>query len=163
MIRNAKPTDAKAIADIYNEYVINSVVTFETEIVTEEKMRSRITEISENFPYFVCEVNHKVIGYCCAHRWKERAAYRYTLETTIYLSPDYVGKGIGNELMTRLIEECRQRGYQALIACITGENEVSASLHKKFGFKKVSHFEKVGFKCGRWLDVTDYELLLNDL
>lgn len=160
MIRCVELTDTKTITAIYNEYVINSVATFETEPVSETEMRSRISEISSYFPYLVYEADGEVVGYCYAHVWKEKAAYKYTLETTIYLSPKYQGKGIGKQLMTRLIDECRVAGYHACIACITEGNEGSNQLHLKLGFKQVSHFEKVGIKFGRWLDVLDYELLL---
>ena len=108
----------------------------------------------------ICLHHDEVVGYCYAHAWKEKAAYKYTLETTVYLSPGYKGKGIGRQLMERLIEECRVGGYHALIACITEGNEASCSLHEKLGFRKVSHFEKVGLKFGRWLDVVDYELII---
>lgn len=123
-------------------------------------MRSRITGIVSHFPYFVYETEGKIAGYCYAHAWKERAAYRHTLETTVYLASEYQGKGIGKQLMQTLINECRHRGYHALIACITEGNEASNSLHQKLGFKQVSHFEKVGLKFDRWLDVFDYELIL---
>ena len=160
MIRPVRLEDAGAIADIYNEYVMHSVVTFETEPLQEAEMRSRITDISADYPYFVYEAEGEVVGYCYAHAWKKRAAYKYTLETTVYLSPLHTGKGIGKQLMTTLIEECRRSGYHALIACITEGNEVSNSLHTGLGFKQVSCFEKVGLKFGRWLDVVDYELLI---
>lgn len=94
----------------------------------------RITQISANFPYFVYEIDNEVVGYCYAHLWKERAAYRYTLETTVYLSTKHIGKGIGRLLMQRLIEKCRESGYHALIACITKGNETSYALHAKLGF-----------------------------
>lgn len=160
MIRQVKPGDAKAIADIYNEYVLHSTATFDTKPLQEEEMRARITEISSRFPYFVYEENKKITGYCYAHTWKERYAYRYTLETTIYLSPQYIGKGIGTLLMQKLMEACRKNDYHTLIACITEGNEASKILHEKLGFKQVSHFTKVGLKFNRWLDVTDYELQL---
>lgn len=160
MIRQVKLQDAKAITDIYNQYVMHSVATFDTEPLTEEEMRSRIAELSAHFPYFVYEIEGKVVGYCYAHPWKARAAYRYTLETTVYLAPMKTGKGIGKQLMLKLIEECRRRGYQALIACITEGNGASNRLHETLGFKQVSRFEKVGLKFGRRLDVVDYELLL---
>lgn len=160
MIRPVKPEDTKAITAIYNEYVVHSVATFETEPLQEEEVRSRIADISAHYPYFVYEVDGEVAGYCYAHAWKKRAAYKYTLETTVYLSPRYTGRGIGKELMTTLIEECRRGGYRALIACITEGNEASNSLHTRLGFKQVSCFEKVGLKFDRWLDVVDYELLL---
>ena len=105
MIRRVELQDAKAITTIYNEYVRHSVATFETEPLREEDMRNRIAGIAVRFPYFVYEEEGKVVGYCYAHLWKERAAYRHTLETTVYLAPGYEGKGIGRELMERLIEE----------------------------------------------------------
>mgnify|MGYP002293134803 CR=1 FL=1 len=160
MIRNVSLRDAKAIVDIYNEYVVNSVATFETEPLRVEEMEGRIAGISASYPYLVYVDQDEVVGYCYAHTWKERSAYRYTLETTVYLSPGHTGKGIGMLLMQRLIEACRENGYRALIACITEGNEASNILHEKLGFKQVSHFKKVGLKFDRWLDVADYELLL---
>lgn len=94
MIREVRPEDTGSITVIYNEYVAHSVITFETEPVREEEMRSRITGIVSHFPYFVYETEGKIAGYCYAHAWKERAAYRYTLETTVYLASEYQGKGI---------------------------------------------------------------------
>lgn len=160
MIRSVKLHDVEAITAIYNEYVINSIATFETQPVEEEEMHMRITVISRDYPYFVYEINNEVAGYCYAHAWKEKAAYKYTLETTVYLSAKHTGKGIGRQLMERLIDECYNRGYHALIACITEGNETSKTLHTKLGFKQVSGFEQVGLKFGRWLGVADYELLL---
>ena len=160
MIRKVDLQDTKAITGIYNEYVVNSVATFETEPLTEEEMQSRIARLSVQFPYFVYETDGEVIGYCYAHPWKEKAAYKYTLETTVYLSPEKVGKGVGKMLMLRLIDECRTAGYHVLIACITEGNEASFALHSKLGYKQVSHFEKVGLKFDRWLGVVDYELIL---
>lgn len=161
MIRNVKPEDVSAITGIYNHYVRESSATFETEPVTEGEMRNRILSISAHFPYLVDEENGVITGYCYAHPWKARAAYQYTLETTVYLAPEFIGKGIGRLLMERLIEESRSSGFRALIACITAENESSCSFHERLGFEKVSHFVKVGEKFGRRLDVVDYEMLLN--
>ena len=94
MIRNVSSRDAKAIVDIYNEYVVNSVATFETEPLRVEEMEGRIAGISASYPYLVYVDHDEVVGYCYAHAWKEKAAYKYTLETTVYLSPRYKGKGI---------------------------------------------------------------------
>ena len=129
MIRDVKPQDATAITKIYNEYITNSIISFETEPLTEEDMLSRIVQISSKYPYLVYETGGIVVGYCYAHAWKERAAYRYTAETTVYLSPAYTGRGIGTLLMQKLIEECRNKNYRALIACITDDNIASKSLH----------------------------------
>lgn len=160
MIRELKSTDCGSIARIYNKYILNSTATFETEAVSEEEMSCRLSAIAARYPCFVCEEEGMVVGYCYAHEWKGRAAYSKTLETTIYLSSEYQGRGIGSELMQRLIKECRNRGYHALIACITAENRNSRLFHEKLGFRQVSFFERVGEKFGHFLDVTDYELLL---
>ena len=160
MIREVNPLDAVAITDIYNEYVLNSTITFETEPISVKEMQSRIHTLSKDFPYFVYEENGLIVGYCYAHHWKERAAYKYTLETTVYLSHQSKGKGIGMVLMTKLIEACREQGYHSLIACITAGNEASNNLHSKLGFKQVSHYKEVGLKFNQWLDVVDYELIL---
>lgn len=160
MIREVRPDDAAQIAEIYNRYILETTISFETQPLSAEDMRIRIEEISSYFPYFVAENNGKLTGYCYAHPWKERAAYCKTLETTIYLASEAKGRGLGTRLMTQLIKECRNRGYHALIACITAENEESCQFHERLGFKKVSHFEQVGQKFGRWLDVADYELML---
>lgn len=160
MIRRVDLSDAGEIASIYNDYILNSVVSFETEALTVEEMQQRICAFSSSFPYFVYEKDGHIAGYCYAHAWKSRAAYFATLETTVYIAPEFKGMGIGRDLMERLISECRSLGYSALIACITASNTGSINFHSRLGFEKVSHFKRVGYKFGRWLDVVDYELLL---
>lgn len=160
MIRPVTLNDALAITNIYNDYITQSVASFETEPLSEEDMRKRIMEISSQYPYFVDERDGEIYGYCYAHAWKERAAYCNTLETTIYISPGHKRQGIGRALMEHLIEACRRQRYHALIACITGGNEGSIRLHLSLGFKQVSHFIEVGNKFGKKLDVVDFELLL---
>lgn len=135
MIRNVNATDAQAIARIYNHYVLNTTISFETQAVTTAQMLHRITSISAQYPYLVYEHEGHVVGYCYAHLWKERVAYSQTLETTIYLHPDYCHRGIGKRLMQQLIEQCRAHGFHALIACITGGNEGSIALHRALGFE----------------------------
>ena len=161
MIRRVELQDAKAIAAIYNEYVIHSVVTFDIEPVREEDMRGRIAGISAHYPYFVCESDGKSCGGIAMlipgnSVWPTDIRWRQLF--TFF--PIVWGKGMGTQLMMRLIEECRREGYHALIACLTEPNEDSTSLHTKLGFQKVSHFKEVGLKFGRWLDVSDYELIL---
>lgn len=160
MIRKVSSQDIKAITGIYNEYILHDTATFETTPLQEATMRQRVQDIASTFPFWVYELDGEVVGYCYAHAWKERAAYRHTLETTVYLSSSHRGKGIGTCLMRKLIEACRLQGCHALIACITAENESSRKLHQKLGFEPVSHFRQVGFKFGRFLDIIDYELVL---
>lgn len=160
MIRDVTLQDAEDIANIYNKYVINSNTTFDVEPYDLGKMESLILRISASYPYLVYEEENKVIGYCYVHSWKGKEAYKQTVETTIYLAPEHTGKGIGEQLMRRLISDCKEREYRALIACITEDNTTSERFHEKLGFKQVSRFHKVGFKQNQWLDVVDYELLL---
>ncbi|MCD8318710.1 MAG: N-acetyltransferase family protein [Paraprevotella sp.] len=159
MIRSVEPKDAKDIANIYNDYILHSVATFEIAAISSEEMGKRISEISACYPYLVYEAEGQVIGYAYAHRWKERAAYRHTWETTVYVAPRFAHQGIGKRLMEQLIEACRKGDCHTLIACITGENTASLALHSGLGFKKVSLFKEVGMKFGRYLDVIDMELM----
>lgn len=160
MIRSVQLNDAEAIHDIYAKYVNETTVTYETIVPTVEEMRRRIQEISAAGPYFVYEEAGRVIGYCCAHKWKYQQAYSGTLEVTIYLLPESKGLGLGSQMMTLLISECRKIGVHCLIACISGENTESIKFHEKFGFVRVSQFKEVGYKFGRLLDVVDCELML---
>lgn len=159
-IRKVTPDDAAAIAEIYNRYITDTTISFETSPLTARQMAARIAEISSECPYLVAETNGEISGYCYAHPWKERAAYSATLETTVYLRPDDAGKGIGRMLMNRLIEECRIRGVHALIACITADNAASCAFHEQLGFTRSSEFKEVGRKFDKWLDVVDYQLIL---
>lgn len=159
-IREVTPDDAAAVAAIYNPFVKETAITFETEPVTAEEMRRRIEELSPRYPYYVCEESGMVTGYCYLHPWKPRAAYSRTWEVTIYLSPAAQGRGVGTQMLRRLIADARKRGVIALIACITQGNDHSIGFHKSLGFKQVSLFEKVGYKFGRMLDVVDLELVL---
>lgn len=161
MITEVSTSDAIQIAAIYNHYVRESVATFDTEEWSVEKMSERIKSLSSSYPYLVYKTAEGIIaGYCYVHPWKEKDAYSRTLETTVYISPEHTGKGIGKELMNELISICRKRNYLTLIACITEGNESSFKLHERLGFERVSHFKKVGMKFGKYLDVIDYELIL---
>lgn len=153
--------DSEAIAGIYNDYVLNTTISFEEKMLTTSEMMERVTDISSAFPYYVCvDDDGRVTGFCYAHPWKERSAYGPTLETTIYLADGEKKHGTGRAMMKMLIEECRRRGFVSLIACITADNETSCRFHESLGFVKVSHFRNVGLKFGRLLDVVDYQLML---
>ncbi len=160
-IRPVSAADCKAITDIYNHYITRTVISFETRTLTADEMAERIRTISSGHPYLVSvSPDGEIEGYCYAHPWKERAAYAGTLESTVYLHPDRTGTGTGARLMEALIDECRARGVDNLIACITYGNHASCRMHERLGFKKVSHFHRVGHKFGLTLDVVDYQLSL---
>lgn len=161
MIRPIRIEDAAAVAAIYNHYIEHSTATFDTEPLSDRQMFSRLEAIVGRRPGYVSlSEAGEFQGYAYAHPWKEKAAYRYTLETTIYLAPRFVGQGIGRALLSHLVEGCRREGYRSLIACITQGNVASEVLHRKMGFRPVSRFVQVGTKFGRWIDVADYQLLL---
>lgn len=160
MIRPVKDSDAAAIAAIYNEYVLHTAISFETEPLSAEAMRERIVQLASHYPYLVAEEEGHIIGYCYAHPWKERAAYFRSWETTVYLHPQHLGRGIGSQLMLSLIDRCRAADCHVLIACITADNTTSREFHRRLGFSQVSHFSEVGQKHGRLLDVVDYQLIL---
>lgn len=161
MLRKARLSDAADIADIYNYYVLNTTFSFEESPISPHDMRQRMSDILPLYPFLVDEHQGKIRGFCYAHRWKKRAAYRHTWEITIYMHPLICGCGHGKKLMQEFITQCKERGCRTLIACITGENERSRQFHQRIGFCQVSHFEKVGEKFGRELDVDDFELRLH--
>ena len=162
MIREVLTSDAEAICEIYNEYILHSTATFEVEPVTAEEISHRMAQYPLRCPYLVWTgEDGRVDGYAYTHPWQERAAYELTWETTVYVRKGCGGRGIGTALMNKLIAESRRMRCHALIACITAENAESRRLHERLGFRQVSEFKEVGRKFGRWLDVTDYELILN--
>jgi phosphinothricin acetyltransferase len=152
-IRDARPTDATAICDIYNPYVLETTHTFEEMPVTESLMLERLKPCIERGRWFVYELDSKVVGYAYANEWKARSAYRFTVETSVYVAKEYVGKGIGRQLYTRLIEKLKADDIHAIIGGISLPNPASIALHESMGFKKVAHYNEIGFKKGIWLDV----------
>ena len=157
MIRTAQSKDALAIADIYNHYILNTHVTFEENQVVEQTIKDRIFAYSK-LPWLVFEENNLVLGYCYAVPWKPRSAYRYTLETSIYISPKHQHKQIGKQLYSYLIHQLKENEYYSLLAGIALPNEGSIRFHEKLGFRKVGQLEQVGFKFNRWIDVGYWEL-----
>lgn len=149
------------IAAIYNHFIAETTITFETEPVSVEEMTKRMEHISAHYPYLVLAGdNDEVLGYCYAHMWKEKEAYSRTAESTIYLKPGQEGKGLGKVLMHALMDACRTQGLHVLVACITYPNVASEHLHLDLGFEQVSRFHEVGFKFGRWIDIYDFQKIL---
>ena len=160
MIREVTSDDVQQICEIYNYYVDNTIVTFEENTVSFDKMKKRINDIKSNFPYYVYVKNEDVIGYVCAKNWKGRGAYRYTVESTVYLNHKNLGKGIGTILYTKLLDELKKKKIHVVMAGIALPNDKSQHLHEKFGFKKVAHLTEVGYKFNKWIDVGYWELIL---
>jgi L-amino acid N-acyltransferase YncA len=159
MIRNVDPTDAQEICRIYNHYVEKTIVTFEEDSVSSAAMKQRILEISKDYPWIIYVDGGRIMGYAYASRWRSRSAYQYSVESTVYVHPDTVGKGIGVRVYRELLRLMQNRGYHTVLGCIALPNEASVALHEKLGFKKVAHFQEVGFKFGKWIDVGYWELI----
>ena len=160
MLRDAEPSDADAICSIYNEYILNTTITFEETPLQAEEMASRIRLVTQSYPWLVYEKDSRIVGYAYAGKWKERSAYRYSVETSIYMDSRHVGKGIGTQLLKELLERLKAVSLHSVISGIALPNPASVALCERFGFKKIAHFSEVGYKMNRWIDVGYWELLL---
>lgn len=160
-IRSANENDATEIARIYNHYVANTCITFETEAVNAADMAQRIRDTSAiPLPWLIAESGAELVGYAYASKWQGRCAYRFAVEATIYLDIDRTGKGIGLSLYSALLDEIRSHSMRSVIGGISLPNDASIRLHERLGFRKVGHFERVGYKQDRWVDVGYWQLQL---
>jgi phosphinothricin acetyltransferase len=161
MVRAAQPADAGQIAAIYNHYVTTTIATFEEAAVAAPEMADRMAAIgSTPLPWLAAVKDDRIVGYAYAAKWKQRAAYRFSTEVTVYVHPDLGGSGVGSALYGRLLPALQSCGVHAVIGGIALPNDASVRLHQKFGFRKVAHFEAVGFKFNRWIDVAYWQLTL---
>lgn len=162
MIRAVVKEDAECICHIYNYYVENTAVTFEENNVDLQTMKQRIiTAEKTELPWLVVELDGCVVGYAYASPWKERSAYRYSVEISVYLSKDIQSRGWGRRLYDALFTELKLRGIHCVMAGITLPNPSSIKLHEKIGMTKVAHFKDVGFKFEEWLDVGYWQMVMN--
>lgn len=153
-LRPVTEADMKQIAEIYNYYVVNSVVTFDIEPTTESTWLEKFEYLNGlELPFIVAESSSGTIfGFAYVAPWRQKAAYRRTVEDTIYLRPAAIGKRIGTKLLAELIEKSRAAGVREIVAVISDKGaDPSIALHEAFGFKKQGHLAKVGFKFNRWL------------
>ena len=162
IIRPVAAADAEAIARIYNYYILNTVITFEEDPISAEDMAVRIAETQGlPLPWLVAVVEGAIVGYAYARKWRPRSAYRYSVETTIYLEHGHEGRGIGRSLYAALLPLVRERGMHVAIGGVALPNDASIALHEKLGFERVATFRQVGFKHDRWVDVTYLQLVLS--
>jgi len=161
MIRSVTNNDAEQVAKIYNYYVLNTAVTFEEQAVTSAQMAQRFDEISDaGLPWLVIEADGELVGFAYASNWKGRCAYKYSVEVTVYLKHGSSGDGLGSQLYTELFSQLRAKGIHIVLGGISLPNQPSIALHEKFGMKKVAHFEEVGYKFDRWVDVAYWQAKL---
>jgi len=157
-IRRATVGDAERIAEIYNWYILNTIITFETDVVSPQKMKKRIQEKIIKYDWLVGELNQEVIGYAYYGPFRTRAAYNHTVESTIYLAHKSVGQGFGRAVYAQLLESVKSRGFREVIGVIALPNPQSIALHKKMGFEEVGVLKNVGYKFGRYIDVSLWQM-----
>ena len=161
IIRQATSADAAAIVAIYNHYVLNTSVTFEEQAVATSQMADRIGQVqADGLPWLVLEQNGELLGYAYATKWRARSAYRFSVESTVYVKDGVTAKGLGSQLYQQLLAELKALGLHLVIGGITLPNEKSVALHEKFGFEQCGHFQQVGFKFEQWRDVGYWQKLL---
>lgn len=161
-IRSAGPRDAAAIAAIYAPFVLETCVSFETEPVAPAGMARRIADTQDaGLPWLVAEAAGQVVAYAYATRWRARPAYARSVECTVYVDQAHVGRGIGPRLYSALLDVLRRKRMHTVIGGIALPNAASVALHERLGFRKVAHFEQVGYKHGRWVDVGFWQRLLD--
>ena len=160
MIRDIKVKDSIEVVDIYNYYIKNTTITFEESPLTVDEMKERIKSKNKNLPWIIFEENNEVLGYAYATEWKSRSAYRFSVESTVYLKHDSLGKGLGTKLYTELLNRIECSDIHVVIGGIALPNKPSIDLHEKLGFEKVAHFKEVGYKFGSWVDVGYWELIV---
>jgi len=153
-LRDATARDIPYMLEIYNHYVANSTVTFDEDPLTLTEMRKKFAHVEElGYPWIVAVSPRDVLlGYAYVTPWKPKAAYRFTVENSIYLGPASTGKGIGKALMAELLPRAKAAGVKEIIAVIADKGaDASVAMHRNFGFTEIGHMGKVGFKFGRWL------------
>jgi L-amino acid N-acyltransferase YncA len=163
-IRPAAEADLPFITEIYRHAVLHGTATFELIPPDLAEMTRRFAVLSEGgFPYFVAVLEGQVIGYAYAGAYRPRPAYRFTVENSVYLQPDIHRRGIGRQLLQRLIAESEARGYRQMIAVIgDSANAGSIGVHTRCGFQMIGTHPNVGFKFGRWLDTVMMQRALGD-
>lgn len=161
-LRTATPDDIPHIQRLYAQEVRDGVATYEYEVPDQAEMARRMQEIvAGHFPYLVAECDGQFAGYAYASAYRGRIGYRWTVEDTVYVTPEFAGKGIGTALLGQLMQDCEARGFRQMVAVI-GEpgNGASVALHEKHGFTTIGIFPGLGRKHGRWLDTVQMQCAL---
>lgn len=156
VIREATLADLKEVTDIYNYYILNSVITFDVEELKLSEWKSKFTYLEGlKLPFIVAiSPSGQILGFAYLAPWRQKAAYRRTVENTIYLKPSAKGKRIGTKLLTELLARGKKAGIREVVAVISDRGaESSIAMHQKFGFKENGRLAKVGFKFGKWVGI----------
>ncbi|AXI26546.1 GNAT family N-acetyltransferase [Gemella sp. ND 6198] len=161
-IRTVDLEDAQKLVDIYRPYVEETAITFDYEVPNIHEFEEKISKTMQKYPFLVAVENKKILGYTYAGEFYPKRAYDWTAEITIYLDKQARGKGIGELLYNELEKQLIEKGICRLTSCISYPDEGSISFHEKHNFRKVAHFEKVGYKFNRWYDVVWYQKYIQE-
>ncbi|MEW4925235.1 N-acetyltransferase family protein [Algibacter sp. 2305UL17-15] len=161
MIRTLQTGDTQALLEIYNYYVVNTVVTFDIEPLSFEVFQGKISSINAEYPFLVYEDQNEILGFAYGSKFRPKPAYNFSVESTVYIKHTAHGKQIGTQLYKALIGQLKQTEAHTVLGVLTIPNEASVKLHKKFGFKEVAHLKEVGLKFGKWHDVGIWQLKLH--
>jgi phosphinothricin acetyltransferase len=160
-LRSVTLEDGAEICRIYNPYILETTITFEEEALTPEVIQTRIQQVQQsNLPWFVLEADHQLLGYAYASPWKARSAYRFTVETSIYVSMDHRRDGVGTLLYQALLQTLQECGIHSAIGILALPNPQSVNLHHKLGFHCVGQIQDAGFKFNQWIDVAYWQKML---
>jgi L-amino acid N-acyltransferase YncA len=159
-IRLATEMDVAQLLTIYAPFVSNTVITFEYEVPTALAFSSRVTNTLRRYPWLVCEIDGRIVGYAYAHQHQERAAYDWSVDVSIYIHPDYHRRNVASALYQCLLQILRLQGFYNAFAGITASNTPSIAFHESMGFKQIGCFHHVGYKLGQWHDVLWFEYML---
>ncbi len=162
MIRLAQPADADGILAIYAPYIANTSFTFETEVPTINDFAERIRTYLTQWPWLVCEIDGKIAGYAYASRYRERVAYQWSVECSVYIHDDHQRSGIAHALYTALFALLKEQGFRNVYAVINLPNDRSVAFHESCGFTYFATYEKVGYKLGKWKNVGWWQLIINE-
>lgn len=161
-IRLIEESDAGEVLEIYKPYVLNTIISFEYEVPTHEEYLQRIKTNTADYPWLVCSLNDKIIGYAYAGKHRYRTAYQWSPESTVYMAPGMHGKGIARILYETLFSLLRLQGHFNVFAGIGLPNEKSVGFHRALGFEEIGIFKKIGYKHGNWHDTQWFQLELTE-
>ena len=161
LIRLVRTADAPQILSMYDYYINNTAITFETSTPDIESFTERIEHISSFYPWLVYENEAKILGYAYASQHRQRSSYRWSVDVTVYIHQSAHGKGIGSQLYEQLLSLLQKQGFYNAYAGITLPNEKSIALHEKFGFVKIGQYNRVGYKINKWWNVGWWECEIN--
>lgn len=161
-IRLATANDAAGILGIYGPYILNTSYTFETELPSLDSFAHRIHTYLLDFPWLVCEIDGMIAGYAYGGKHRERKAYQWCVESSIYIHDNFQKRGVGKALYTALLDILKKQGFRNVYAVINLPNDKSVKFHENCGFTHFATYEKVGYKLGKWKNVGWWQININE-